>query len=161
MPIDTHSIANHDSYSYEFGYGLSYTSFSFSNTTTVTSTNTTTLSSTYATGPRSVGGRSDLWDIVATVSTSVTNAGSVAGSAVPQLYISFPDAAGKPLRELRGFEKVKLGVGETRDVEFELRRRDLSVWDVEAQEWALVKGRYGMHVGASSRDFKSAASLTI
>lgn len=148
-------------FSYEFGYGLSYTTFSVSSNITVSKTNSTAFQNTYSSGLRSIGGRADLWDIVATVSTSVTNTGNLAGSEVAQLYVSFPEAAGKPLRELRGFEKVKLAPGETKEVEFQLRRRDLSVWDVEAQEWAVLKGSYGMHVGASSRDLKGSGSLTV
>ncbi|KAF4915230.1 putative beta-glucosidase D [Colletotrichum viniferum] len=143
---------------YEYGYGLSYTTFEYSSTATVKSSN---LTSGFATGDKSVGGREDLWDIVATVSTSISNTGSVAGAEVAQLYISFPDVAGEPVRQLRGFQKVTIQPGESADVTFSLRRRDLSVWDVVGQEWKVESGEYKLYVGASSRDFKAQTTLTV
>lgn len=143
---------------YEFGYGLSYTTFHYASTVTVSSHNAT---SGLATGDRAVGGREDLWDIVATVETSVRNTGALAGAEVAQLYVSFPAAAGEPVRQLRGFQKVTIPPGESADVSFSLRRRDLSVWDVTEQEWRVVEGEYVLYVGASSRDFKASTTLTV
>ena len=51
--------------------------------------------------------------------------------------------------------------GESVDVTFNLRRRDLSVWSVAGQEWEVVKGEYVLYVGASGRDFKKKATLTV
>ncbi|KAB2578820.1 putative beta-glucosidase d protein [Lasiodiplodia theobromae] len=146
---------------YEFGFGLSYTSFEYGADLTVSKTNETALATKFAQGPRAVGGREDLWDVVATAETEVTNSGDRDGAEVVQLYVGFPDAAGQPLRQLRGFEKVHLAKGETAKVTFELRRRDLSYWDVEAQNWAVASGTYTFWVGASSRDLKSSAEVTI
>lgn len=143
---------------YEFGYGLSYTTFNYSSALVVDATN---LTAGFATGDIGIGGREDLWDIVATVTTTIANTGDVSGAEVAQLYVSFPDAAGEPVRQLRGFKKVVLGAGESADVKFELRRRDLSVWDVVGQEWSVVEGEYGFKVGRSSRDFKASTSLTV
>ena len=69
--------------------------------------------------------------------------------------------ADEPVKQLRGFQKVTVKPGQTEKVQFQLRRRDLSVWDVVAQEWAVVKGEYKMHVGASSRDLKAAATMQV
>lgn len=80
---------------------------------------------------------------------------------MPQLYISFPDEADKPVRELRGFERVVVEKGTEKEVSFALMRRDLSYWDVVAQQWALAKGTYTLSVGASSRDLRSTGSLVI
>lgn len=143
---------------YEFGYGLSYTTFNYSSELVADATN---LTAGFATGDIGVGGREDLWDIVATVTTTIANTGDVTGAEIAQLYVSFPDAAEEPVRQLRGFKKVVLGAGESADVRFELRRRDLSVWDVVGQEWAVVEGEYVFKVGASSRDFKASTSLTV
>ncbi|TDZ18633.1 putative beta-glucosidase D [Colletotrichum orbiculare MAFF 240422] len=143
---------------YEFGYGLSYTTFNYSSTVEV---DAAMITSGFATGDRSVGGREDLWDTVATVTTSIANTGAVAGAEVAQLYISFPDVAGEPARQLRGFQKVFLHPGESADVSFALRRRDLSVWDVVGQEWKIEAGEYGLYVGASSRDVKAQATFTV
>jgi beta-glucosidase len=145
---------------YEFGFGLSYTTFEYASNITVTS-DTEKLSETYASGALAVGGREDLWDLVATVSTTVTNTGRVPGAEVAQLYVEFPAAADEPVKQLRGFQKVTVKPGQTEKVQFQLRRRDLSVWDVVAQEWAVVKGEYKMHVGASSRDLKAAATMQV
>lgn len=148
---------------YEFGYGLSYTTFKYATKLTASLNNNGTALSTspYATGARSVGGRSDMWDVVASASTSITNSGSVDASEVAQLYISFPDAAGEPLRQLRGFQKVVIAAGASANVSFDLRRKDLSIWDVDAQEWKVESGDYTLWVGASSRDLKASAVLTI
>lgn len=148
---------------YEFGYGLSYTTFDYATdlTASLNSNGTALSTSPYATGARAVGGRSDLWEVFATASTSITNSGSVDGSEIAQLYISFPDAAGEPVRQLRGFKKVAIAAGASTDVSFDLRRKDLSIWDVSAQEWKVESGHYTLSVGASSRDLKASAILTI
>jgi beta-glucosidase len=86
------------------------------------------------------------------VSFTVKNTGKVAGSEVAQLYISPPAATNEPPNVLRGFEKLKLNAGESKSVEIVLSRYDLSIWDVERQGWAKMKGTVGVWVGASSRD---------
>lgn len=143
---------------FEYGYGLSYTTFKYSSTVSVESRN---LKSGFATGDKAVGGREDLWDIVATAKTSIANTGSVPGAEVAQLYVSFPAAAGEPVRQLRGFNKTVVQPGESVDVTFGLRRRDLSVWSVAGQEWEVIKGEYVFYVGASSRDLKAKATLAV
>ena len=56
---------------------------------------------------------------------------------------------------MRGVEKVGvLKPGEKARVVFELTRRDVSVWDVGAQQWRMRRGQYEVYVGASSRDFR-------
>jgi beta-glucosidase len=92
-----------------------------------------------------------LWQRVASVKATVKNSGSVAGEEVAQLYIGIP---GAPLKQLRGFEKVKLAPGQSAGVEFALTRRDLSEWDVATQQWVLQDGKYRVFVGASSRDIR-------
>lgn len=144
---------------YEFGYGLSYTTFEYDSTLTVEST--ANLTSGYATGALAVGGREDLWDVVATVEATISNTGSMAGAEVAQLYIAFPEVADEPVRQLRGFEKVTIQPGESATVVFALRRRDLSVWDTTAQNWKVESGDYTISVGASSRDLKAEATLPV
>ncbi|KAI0129136.1 glycoside hydrolase superfamily [Xylariales sp. AK1849] len=146
---------------YPFGYGLSYTNFTYSSDVTASVTNTTSLASGYATGAMGLGGPEDLWDEVVTVSTSVSNTGSLDGAEVAQLYVTFPDEAEQPIRVLRGFEKVAATVGESADVTFTLRKRDLSYWDTTAQKWAVASGDYTLAVGASSRDIRASTTLTV
>jgi beta-glucosidase len=145
---------------FEFGFGLSYTNFTYSSVVTVAG-NTTSLGSTYATGHTGVGGCAGLWDIVANVMASITNLGALAGADVPQLYMTFPDAANEPARQLRGFKKVPLEAGSSSEVEFALRRKDLSIWDVGTQNWKVESGVYTFWLAASSRDLRASTTLTI
>ncbi|KAF3766961.1 family 3 glycoside hydrolase [Cryphonectria parasitica EP155] len=140
---------------YEFGFGLSYTTFAFSGLS-IAKGNASTAS--YPTGEILEGGQVDLWDVVATVSATVTNTGSVDGAEVAQLYVGIP---GGPVRQLRGFEKPVLAAGASASVSFPLTRKDLSTWDVVAQKWLLQEGDYPLYVGSSSRDLPLTGTLTI
>lgn len=115
---------------FPFGFGLSYTSFDFSGFEAACN-----------------GGK-------ATVSLSVANTGTHSGAAVPQLYVGFPSL--KPaVRQLRGFRKVQLKVGEKFEVSFALGESDWSFWDEMTQAWqsALTKGEaITVSVGVSSAD---------
>ncbi|KAJ5122516.1 beta-glucosidase D [Penicillium atrosanguineum] len=142
---------------FEFGYGLSYTNFTYSGL----QIKSPSPLSTYPTGKLSVGGYKDLWDVVANVSATVRNTGSVDGAEVPQLYIGYPKAAKQPLRQLRGFEAIDIKSGQQEQVKFELRRRDISHWDVAAQKWAVAPGVYKVYVGASSRDLKLHGTFSV
>jgi beta-glucosidase len=140
---------------YEFGFGLTYTTFSYTNLLTLKP-----AANTSPTAPSRIseGGQESLWEVIATVTATITNTGDVTAKEVAQLYIHIP---GGPVKQLRGFEKVEIVPGETRDVRFELTRKDLSVWSVERQDWVLQKGRYGVWVGGSSRDLPLQGELVI
>ncbi|KAI0601324.1 glycoside hydrolase family 3 protein [Biscogniauxia sp. FL1348] len=143
---------------YEFGFGLSYTTFNYSNLQITPRDGANT--DMYPTGAVREGGQVDLWDVLATVSADIANTGDVDGAEVAQLYVGIP-GSGVPARQLRGFAKPFVNVSSSATVEFELTRRDLSVWDVVAQKWMLSKGQYGIWVGASSRDLPLEGTLTI
>ena len=143
---------------YEFGFGLSYTTFNFSDLSIAMHPEVNT--DEYPTGPIREGGQIDLWDIVATVNTTVTNTGSMDGAEVAQLYLGIP-GPGVPIRQLRGFEKTFLNVSKEAVVSFDLNRRDLSVWDVGAQKWKMQRGEYEVYVGSSSRVLPLRGVLTI
>lgn len=132
---------------FEFGYGLSYTSFSYSDLKVepASISNTTT----YPIGPVVQGGPADLWDILARVSVTVSNTGASDGSEVAQLYVGSP---GGPKKQLRGFSKSFIKVGESATLTFGLTRRDLSSWDVVHQAWQLNAGPHQIFVGSSSRN---------
>jgi beta-glucosidase len=137
-----------------------YTTFTHSDLTINPSTDITTLQP-YATGAITEGGPSDLFEQILTISASISNTGAVAGAEVAQLYLSFPDAAKAPVRQLRGFEKVYLEPGETKSISFPIQRRDLSIWDERTSKWKIVGGKYGVVLGRSSRDFTAEETVEI
>ncbi|KAB8292162.1 hypothetical protein EYC80_007905 [Monilinia laxa] len=134
---------------YEFGFGLSYTTFAYSSLV-LSSISTSPGSSTLI-----PGGKSNLYDIVTTVSMTITNNGTVTAAEVAQLYIGFPSSVpNTPPKQLRGFKKVNLGVAASSTLLFSLRRKDLSYWDITSQSWLLPAGTFTVYVGASSRDIQ-------
>jgi beta-glucosidase len=149
---------------YEFGFGLSYTTFSLSSALKVTPlySKSTPLSSAPANLTIKPGGNPDLWTPLLSLKTSISNTGSVVGASVVQLYISLPQdhvPSGTPVRVLRGFEKVQLKKGETREIEFKITRRDVSFWDVAAGEWRIPSGEVVFSVGFSSRDLRVSGTM--
>ena len=139
---------------YEFGFGLSYTTFAYS------ALSVSTLS-TAAGSTAAPGGFASLYDVVATVTATITNNGTVTGAEVPQLYIGLPSSApASPPKQLRGFNKVSLAASASSTVSFKLRRKDLSYWDSGSQKWILPAGTFSVYVGASSRDIRLTGSLT-
>ena len=111
---------------YPFGYGLSYTTFSYSGLTVPKA-------------PVTAG------DPV-TAEVTVTNTGNLSGDEVAQLYLSFPDVKGAPIRALRGFQRVHLEPGASQKVKFELKPRDLSMV-TEAGDPTIAEGKYSVSVG--------------
>jgi len=139
---------------FEFGFGLSYTDFELDNTLDIKIQPDLQASPDRTIG-KIPGGWKDLWTEVATTSVKVKNVGKASGSAVPQLYLSFPQnttPSGTPLRVLRGFDKTFLQPGATASIVFPLTRRDVSFWDVLQQDWIIPKGNFTFSVGFSSRD---------
>lgn len=134
---------------FEFGFGLSYTSFEYSELSVDASTLSPSTDTTSDDG---------LWDIVATVEATIANTGSVEDAEVAQLYLAIPNS---PPKQLRGFDKLTLSPDESGPVQFELTRRDFSVWDVPSQKWVVQEGDYTIFVGASSRDIRLTHSLEV
>lgn len=117
---------------YPFGYGLSYTTFAFSNLK---------VSSPQV----KVGGS-------VTVSVDVTNTGSAAGDEVAQLYIHQKWGSDtRPMRELKGFERITLQPGETQTVAFELGPKQLGYWSANAGRWIQDAAAFDLWVGGDSQ----------
>ena len=134
---------------YEFGFGLSYTNFEYSDLQITRAT----IGTLDPAPSRDItpGGHEDLWETIYTISAQVTNTGLIEAAEIAQLYIGIP-CEDQPIRQLRGFDKRVVSIGGNVTMEFPLRRRDLSIWNVTTQRWELVSGRYRVYVGASSRD---------
>ncbi|WP_420136872.1 glycoside hydrolase family 3 C-terminal domain-containing protein [Sphingomonas sp.] len=111
---------------YPFGHGLSYTRFSYDKTAP------TRLS---VKAGEQIG-----------IDATVRNDGKVAGDEVVQLYLSFPDAPGIPVRALRGFTRVTLEPGASKQVHFDLDPRDLSSVNAAGQR-LVTPGTYRVSVG--------------
>jgi len=106
----------------------------------------------------SAGGNRQLYDVLYKISVTVTNTGSRRGTEIAQLYVSL-GAPSDPLRVLRGFDDVPLSAGASREITFELTRRDLSNWDTVSQNWVISSYPKTVFVGASSRNLKLQAVL--
>jgi beta-glucosidase len=118
---------------FPFGYGLSYTTFSFSNL--------------------SVSPESASADGPITVSFDVTNTGQRAGADVAQLYVGDPSAkVERPIKELKGYEKVRLEPGKSEHVTLTLHHRSLAYWDVASNNWKVDPGKFVVYVGDSSEN---------
>ncbi|KAI3339304.1 glycosyl hydrolase family 3 N terminal domain-containing protein [Ustulina deusta] len=104
------------------------------------------------------GGNPELYKVVYIITVDITNSGDVAGTDIPQLYLSLGGPE-EPKVVLRGFDEVELKAGETKTVAFNVTYRDLSNWDTEAQDWKVTSYPKTAYVGASSRDLRLHADL--
>jgi beta-glucosidase len=94
----------------------------------------------------------------ADVTFTVRNTGDRQGTAVPQVYVSFPRSAGEPPRQLKGFDHLTLAPGSSRRVTIHLARRAFSFWH---GGWTVAPGSYGIAAGSSSRDLPLQARLSL
>lgn len=86
------------------------------------------------------------------VTVKVTNTGSVVGSEVVQVYVTYPpNGTLTPKHQLKGLAKVHdLKPGESRTAKVTLDKYSVSFWDTEIRRWRAQPGTYEVHVGASS-----------
>ena len=125
---------------FPFGYGLSYTTFEYGQVKASVKTIKDKIS----------------------FSIPVTNTGNVAGAEVVQLYIQDVESSvDRPLKELKGFEKVWLQPGETKTVRFSIGKDALSFFDAEKHEWVAEPGEFKALVGASVADIRSEVSFEL
>jgi beta-glucosidase len=116
---------------YPFGYGLSYTTFAFSNLK--------------VNQPEIKIGNT------AEVTVDVKNTGSRTGDEVIQVYIhQQAGGASRPIRELKGFERVALAAGETKTVRFKLGPDELRYWNTSAKDWTQEAENFDVWVGNDS-----------
>ena len=129
---------------FPFGYGLSYTTFEYSNL------------------KLSTDSMKDTDEL--TVTVTVKNTGKRAGKAVAQLYVG--DAEGyvnavRPVRELKGFRKVALEPGESKEVSFTLCKRAFATWRAEIHDWWVETGDFTIEIGDSVANLPLKATVKV
>lgn len=118
---------------YPFGYGLSYTTFGYA-------------------GLQLFPGNGE--DVHTRVAVTVTNTGKYDGEEVVQLYVRDEVASvTRPIKELRGFEKVFLKVGESKRIIFDIKDEQLGFYD-NRMKYVVEKGDFTFMIGGNSRDLK-------
>lgn len=118
---------------YPFGYGLSYTTFEYSNL-------------------RLSAKELDEEETL-TVRVDVTNTGRMSGKEIVQLYVADAQSTEiRPVKELKGFEKISLEPGETGTVGFTLDRRAFAYYEPRIKDWYVESGGFEILIGKSSRD---------
>lgn len=152
---------------YYFGYGLSYTTFSFSRLAiSKAEEGEHSASSQYRQRrQRSYAnlGTSKLYEPVYEITFTVINTGKVYGSEVPQLYLGFPPEDDEPPKVLRGFERVYLAAGDSKQVSLVLTQKDISYWNVVNQKWIVAPGIYTVWISTSANnaDVKLRSSFNV
>lgn len=117
---------------YPFGFGLSYTEFSYS----------------------------DLQIDENGVTATVTNSGTMDGAEVVQMYVGLPNAiVFRPEKELKGFAKVYLKAGESKEVHIPFDDKTFRYWNVKTNQWSIETGRYQIMIGASVADIRLTGTI--
>ena len=120
---------------FPFGYGLSYTTFEY--------------------GKPVADKKTMSADDTITFTVSVKNTGTREGQEVVQLYISDKKSSlPRPVKELKGFDKVKLAPGEEKNISFTITKDALSFFDDTKHEWVAEPGKFEAVIAASAADIK-------
>lgn len=122
---------------YPFGYGLSYTVFDYRDMQ-VTETPTEYK-----------------------VSCDVVNVGKYDGAEIVQLYVKAPQGVFKPIKELKGFAKVYLKSGESKQVEIVVKKDDLRYWNLAENRWVLEGGAYELQLCSDCETVKLSKTVTL
>jgi beta-glucosidase len=119
--------AEHKPVLFPFGFGLSYTTYDYSGLFVAAGETTT-------------------------VSFTLKNTGSRAGTEIAEIYASLPETAGEPPKRLIGWTRVELAPGESGQISVPVSRDRLTVYDEASDSWRLIPGKYVIRVGGSSQD---------
>jgi beta-glucosidase len=124
---------------YPFGYGLSYTTFTYEDLETKTET-----------------------DGSISVSFTIKNTGAQDGAEIAQLYVAPPiGSIPRAPKELKGFAKVQLKIGESKRVSIPLTKDAFAYWNIDTKTWSVAPGSYRILIGASSRDVRLTKDLPL
>ncbi|MGL1955739.1 MAG: glycoside hydrolase family 3 C-terminal domain-containing protein [Colwellia sp.] len=126
---------------FTFGHGLSYTKFKLSSIS---------LSASKISANEEI-----------IVTAMVKNTGKVAGAEVVQLYLhDIESSVDRPAKELKGFTKVYLAAGESKQISISLNKRDLSFWDVKTNDWLAEAGGFEILLGTALDDIRLTTQFT-
>ena len=127
---------------FAFGHGLSYTTFEY--------------------GEPELDNTEMLPDGTVTVSVKVTNTGDRTGRETVQMYVGDRKSSlPRPVKELKGFEKVTLAPGESTTVSFTVDRDDLGFFDPDRHEWVAEPGKFDIYVAAAADDVKGKVTFEL
>jgi beta-glucosidase len=127
---------------FAFGFGLSYTSFSYKNPTFTPT--------------------SGVEDPKVKVEFEIENTGQREGAEVAQLYVrELNPGVARPVKELKGFEKVWLKPGETKKISVSLDKNAFAYFDVDKRNWVVKPGKFEVSVGSSSRLVRFSKQITL
>lgn len=127
---------------FPFGHGLSYTNFAYSK--------------------GKISNKKMKLDETVSFSVDLTNSGTTDGSEVVQLYIHEKNPkVQRPLKELKGFEKVTLSPGESQTVIFKIDKSALSYFDANKHDWVANPGDFEAWIGSSSSDIRTKIPFTL
>lgn len=127
---------------FPFGYGLSYTTFAYSD---------------LQLDKKEMSDKEHV-----EVSVKVKNTGKRAGKTVVQLYVAAPETeVVRPVRELRGFEKVSLEAGEEKTVTFTLDERAFAYWNTQIHDWYAEEGTYKVMIGKNADQMCVGEEITV
>ena len=127
---------------FAFGHGLSYTSFDYGKITLDKKVMKDTDS--------------------LTITIPVTNSGKREGAEVVQMYIMDKEASlPRPIKELKGFKKIKIAPGAKTEVTFTIGKEALSFYDPARHEWVAEPGKFQVLIGSASDDIRSSATFAL
>ena len=127
---------------FAFGHGLSYTTFEY--------------------GKATINRKSMRSNGKVKITVPVTNIGNRSGKEIVQLYIADKQASVmRPEKELKGFAKVELQAGETKEVEFTIDAQALSFFDDKSHSWVAEAGEFEALIGAAADDIRTTVNFTL
>ena len=127
---------------FAFGHGLSYTTFKY--------------------GKPVLSSKEMVSDGRITVTVPVTNTGKVSGKEVVQLYIGDVECSvDRPLKELKGFRKIALSPGETKNVTFTFTNHSLRFFDENTHSWIAESGKFKVYICSSETDVRGVAEFEL
>jgi len=125
---------------FPFGFGLSYTNFTYDNL--------------------NIDKEKITDDDKIKVSIDITNTGKIEGKEVVQLYVQDVNPSiERPIKELKGFKKIKLISGQKKTIVFELNKDDLAFYNPIENSWVVEEGTFKILIGSSSRDIRLEAEV--